>query len=85
MLDLNRWWNEKGNGMSILELLLHHNANPNVENHEGNSVQNVALSKHAAINDIRSLLQAGADPIHSGKDGLNAYQQAIEKGNMALF
>lgn len=75
----------KENDISFLELLLLHNANPNVEDRDGNSVLNIALSKVTAIDNIRSLLKAGADPLHSGKDGLNAYQQAIEKGNMTLF
>ncbi|XP_065921776.1 uncharacterized protein [Magallana gigas] len=78
--DSHRWWNMKENDISFLELLLLHNANPNAEDRDGNSVLNVALSKVTAIDYIRSLLKAGADPLHSGKDGLNAYQQAIEKG-----
>lgn len=85
VLDSQRWWNHNANDTSFLEFLLLHNANPNVEDHEGNSVLNVAFSKETSINNIRSLLKAGADPLHSGKDGLNAYQQAIEKGNMTLF
>lgn len=85
VLDSHRWWNQNANDTSFLEFLLLHNADPNVEDHVSNSVLNVAISKDTSINDIRSLLKAGADPLHSGKDGLNAYQQAIEKGNMTLF
>lgn len=83
VLDSHRWSNDKN--ISFLELLLLQNANPNDEDREGNSVLNVALSKDTSINHIRILLKAGADPLHTGKDGLNAYQQAIEKGNIALF
>lgn len=85
VLDSQRWWNQNANDTSFLDFLLLHNADPNVEDHEGSSVLNVALSKETSVNDIRSLLKAGGDPLHSGKDGLNAYQQAIEKGNMTLF
>lgn len=85
VLDSHRCWNKKADDISFLDLLLLHNANPNVEDHEGNSVLNVALSKDTAKSEIRSLLKAGADPLHRGKNGLNAYQQAIERGNMTLF
>lgn len=85
VLDSQRWWNKKADDISFLDLLLLHNSNPNVEDPEGNSVLNVALSKNIAKSEIRSLLKAGADPLHSGKDGLNAYQQAIEKGNITLY
>lgn len=30
--------------------------------------------------EVQCLIRAGADPHHRGKDGLNAYQQAMSKG-----
>ena len=65
---------------SALELLLLHKANPNTEDHERNAPLNCAYSRNADISDIQCLLKAGADPLHKGKDGYNAYEQALQKG-----
>ena len=76
----DHYWRKQGE-TNLLRSLLLHNANPNVEDLEGNSPLNIALSGKATIQEIKCLLKAGADPLHKGKDNSNAYEQALVKGN----
>lgn len=74
------FWNHPSSD-NVLTILLSNNSNPNVENEEGDSPLNIALAENASVIEVQCLIRAGADPHHRGKDGLNAYQQAISKGN----
>lgn len=74
------FWNHPSSD-NVLTILLSNNSNPNVENEEGDSPLNIALAEDASVTEVQCLIRAGADPHHRGKDGLNAYQQAISKGN----
>lgn len=65
---------------NVLTILLSNNSNPNVENEEGDSPLNIALAEDLGVMEVQCLIRAGADPHHRGKDGLNAYQQAMSKG-----
>ena len=77
----DHYWRKQEDETNLLKLLLLHNANPNVEDLEGNSPLNIALSGKASIQEIQCLLKAGADPLHKGKDNSNAYEQALVKGS----
>lgn len=74
------FWNHPSSD-NVLTILLSNNSNPNVENEEGDSPLNIALAEDASVIEVQCLIRAGADPHHRGKDGLNAYQQAMSKGN----
>lgn len=80
------FWNHKSSD-NVLNILLSYNSNPNVENKEGDSPLNIALAEDSSVMEVQCLIRAGADPHHRGKDGLNAYQQAMSKGtnNVHLF
>jgi ankyrin repeat protein len=61
-----------------MDTLLSLTADPNVEDENGDTPLN--LASHIDKDDFRKLLKAGADPLHKGKENVNAYEKYVKSG-----
>ncbi|OHT08235.1 hypothetical protein TRFO_23312 [Tritrichomonas foetus] len=73
-----RWGNT-----DILELLLNHNANPNIYNKSATSPLHLCVEFHAA-DAARLLLMKGADPNYQNNDGQTPFHVAVVNGDVQL-
>ncbi|XP_061170072.1 ankyrin-2-like [Saccostrea echinata] len=71
----------------ILDILLPLTRDPNIEDENGDSPLNLACACLASKNkdDIRKLLQAGADPLHKGQENIDAFEKCIATGNFTAL
>ena len=73
-----RWGNT-----DILELLLNHNANPNIYNKTSASPLHLCVDLHA-YDAARLLLMKGADPNYQNSDGQTPFHYAVIKKELPL-
>ncbi|XP_062617929.1 ankyrin-3-like [Saccostrea cucullata] len=69
----------KSKSQKILDILLPLTRDPNIEDENADSPLNLACACLASKNkdDIRKLLQAGADPLHKGQGNVDAFEKCI--------
>ncbi|XP_056012073.1 serine/threonine-protein phosphatase 6 regulatory ankyrin repeat subunit B-like isoform X2 [Ostrea edulis] len=69
--------------LTIMDNLLCMIEDPDVEDEYGDTPLN--LVSHIHTDDFRKLLKAGADPLHKGKENVNAYENCIMSEEVELL
>ncbi|XP_056012069.1 uncharacterized protein LOC125678557 [Ostrea edulis] len=68
---------------TIMDTLLSMTEDPDVEDEYGDSPLN--LASHVNADDFRKLLKAGVNPLHKGKENVNAYEKCIMSEEVELL